>query len=193
MALKELLGDLYKDGMTLAEVEQALSGKKLADLSMGEYVSKSKFTALDEEYKNFKTSKMTDDEKRAAVELEKENRIKLLEKQNSVFSLEKTLLSKGFSAEETAKLVEKSDDTKAYSEVFADIMKARVEAAGKQAQAQAIKSGTNIPSGSTVAEQLTEKDKLQAQYDDANKNGRTIEAIGLARQLAALNAQEIKQ
>lgn len=193
MALKELLGDLYKEGMTLAEVETALATKKLVDLSMGEYISKSKFVALEKEYGDFKTSKMTDDEKRAAAELEKENRIKLLEKQNATFSLEKTLLGKGFTSEETAKLIEKAEDTKAYSEVFADIMQNRLTEAGKKAQAQIVKSATNIPGGATVTESLSEKDKLLVQYEDANKNGRTIDAIAIGRQIAELNAKETQK
>ena len=41
--LKELLGDAYKDGMTLAEAEQALTGRKIVDLASGEYVSKAKY------------------------------------------------------------------------------------------------------------------------------------------------------
>ena len=34
--IKELLGDAYKDGMTIEEVETALSGKKIVDLSSGD-------------------------------------------------------------------------------------------------------------------------------------------------------------
>lgn len=41
--LKELLGDKWKDGMTVEEAETALTGKNLADLSTGEYVSKGKY------------------------------------------------------------------------------------------------------------------------------------------------------
>ena len=40
MELEELLGDAYKEGMTFDEVKAALSGKKLADLSTGNYVNK---------------------------------------------------------------------------------------------------------------------------------------------------------
>lgn len=43
MTIKELLGDAYREDMTLAEIESALAGKKLADLSTGEYVSKKKY------------------------------------------------------------------------------------------------------------------------------------------------------
>ena len=52
--LRELLGESYKEGMTLDEAEKALEGKKLVDLSAGEYVSKAKYdddTRLLNEYK----------------------------------------------------------------------------------------------------------------------------------------------
>ena len=41
--LKELLGDKYKEGMTVDEAEQALANIKLADISAGAYVSKDKY------------------------------------------------------------------------------------------------------------------------------------------------------
>lgn len=43
MNLKELLGESYREDMTLAEVDEALANKKLADLSKGEYVAKKKY------------------------------------------------------------------------------------------------------------------------------------------------------
>jgi hypothetical protein len=54
--LKELLGTAYKDGMTVEEAEQALAnaGRRLVDLSKGEYVSKAKYdddTKLLNDYK----------------------------------------------------------------------------------------------------------------------------------------------
>ena len=45
MALKELLGDKYNAEMTVADAEKLLEGKRLADLSTGEYVSKAKYEA----------------------------------------------------------------------------------------------------------------------------------------------------
>lgn len=41
--LRELLGQSYKEGMTIEEAERALEGKRLVDLSTAEYVSKSKY------------------------------------------------------------------------------------------------------------------------------------------------------
>ena len=43
--LKELLGDAYKDGMTIDEVNTALKDRKIVDLASGEYVGKGKYDA----------------------------------------------------------------------------------------------------------------------------------------------------
>ena len=43
--LKELLGDAYKDGMTIDEVNAALKDRKIVDLASGEYVGKGKYDA----------------------------------------------------------------------------------------------------------------------------------------------------
>lgn len=53
--IKELLGDAYKDGMTLEEVDAALKDKKLVDLSTGEYVAKGKYDTLETKYQNLKS------------------------------------------------------------------------------------------------------------------------------------------
>lgn len=52
--IRELLGNSYKEGMTFEEVEKALDGKRLVDLSNGDYVSRAKYdedTKLLREYK----------------------------------------------------------------------------------------------------------------------------------------------
>jgi len=85
--LKALLGDSYKDGMTLEEVNNALKGKKLADLSTGKYVDKDKFdtqinslNAKLSEKEQELNAKLTDDEKNAKASQEQAKRIQELEK-----------------------------------------------------------------------------------------------------------------
>ena len=41
--MKDLMGDSYKEGITLDEVKEFMSGKKFADLSTGNYVDKGKY------------------------------------------------------------------------------------------------------------------------------------------------------
>lgn len=45
MNIQEMLGDAFHEGMTIDEINTALSGKKFADLSSGQYVDKNKYTA----------------------------------------------------------------------------------------------------------------------------------------------------
>lgn len=53
MTLKELLGNSYRDGMTVEEAEKVLgeSGAKLFDLSKGDYVGKGRYQTLEADVK----------------------------------------------------------------------------------------------------------------------------------------------
>ena len=85
MNLKELLGDAYKEDLTLTEIDNLLASKKLVDISTGNYVSKEKAErekqeALDKltadyESKSATSQKATDElnEKIKALESEKQN------------------------------------------------------------------------------------------------------------------------
>lgn len=52
MNLQELLGDAYKEDMTLDEVQNALKGKNLVDLSTGNYVDANKHNREIQELQN---------------------------------------------------------------------------------------------------------------------------------------------
>jgi len=70
--LQALMGDSYKEGMTLEDVSKFFEGKKFADLSTGNYVDKSKYdnqvnsltTKLNEKEQEL-NAKLTDEEKNA--------------------------------------------------------------------------------------------------------------------------------
>ena len=94
--LKEILGDAYKADMTLAEIESALNGKNLADLSGGQYVSLGKYnTAISErdDYKTKYTEKLSEVEKAELANAEREERYKAIERENSINRYEKKLSS----------------------------------------------------------------------------------------------------
>ena len=64
--LKDILGEAYREDMTLADIESALADKKLADLSSGEYVSKGKLTDYETRMKKAEKAladKLTEEEK----------------------------------------------------------------------------------------------------------------------------------
>ena len=76
--LQTLMGESYKEGITIDEINTFLSDKKFADLSTGAYVDKNKYEAdikaKDNEIKQYKEtikSKMSDDEQKLESEKEK--------------------------------------------------------------------------------------------------------------------------
>ena len=84
--LRELLGESYRENMTFEEIESVIGGMKLADLSTGEYVSKGKFDDSERRRKDAEkklTDKMSDDEKTLALQAEREEYYKQLEKENA--------------------------------------------------------------------------------------------------------------
>lgn len=94
--LREILGDAYKADMTLADIESALNGKNLADLSGGQYVSVGKYnTAISErdDYKTKYTEKLSEVEKAELANAEREQKYKAIERENSINRYEKKLSS----------------------------------------------------------------------------------------------------
>lgn len=92
--IRELLGDAYKEGMTFAEVESALDGKDLVDLSTGKYVSKSKYDTAIGERDDFKAkynSTLTEAQQAEAAAQEREERYKAIERENSINRYDKKL------------------------------------------------------------------------------------------------------
>lgn len=98
--LKEILGDAYKAEMTLADIESALNGKNLADLSGGQYVSVSKhnsivngLTAERDDYKAKYTDTLNEAQRVELANAEREERYKAIERENSINRYEKKLSS----------------------------------------------------------------------------------------------------
>lgn len=86
--LKEILGDAYREDMTVADIESAIAVMKLADLSSGEYVSKGKLSDYERRMKEAEKKyqdKLSDEEKKQA-ELEKQaERWKAIERENALY------------------------------------------------------------------------------------------------------------
>lgn len=87
MNLKELMGDAFKDGITVEEITSFFEGKKFADLGTGQYVDKNKFdNAVNDLNKkltdanNQLSAKMTDEEKSQQAQQEQVAEIERLKK-----------------------------------------------------------------------------------------------------------------
>lgn len=88
MDLQSMLGDAFREDMTIEDINAALSDKKFADLSTGNYVDKNKYEA-DIKAKESEIQKkaeelhqrMSDDEKKQADDAAKDDYIRKLEQQ----------------------------------------------------------------------------------------------------------------
>lgn len=148
MELKDLLGENYKDGITIDEINAALASKKLADLSTGDYVSKAKFTKAESDYNamkkeldELKAANMTDEQKRQAEQDKILNEIKEKDEKIAKFEKKEQILKSGFTTDECEQIMSSDNQVEAYSK----IMQARVDDAVKKAEAKVIKAGSTLP------------------------------------------------
>lgn len=84
--LKDILGEAYREDMTLADIDKVIADRKFADLSSGEYVSKGKLTDYETRMKKAEKAlaeKLTEDEKAQIENAKKEEYYKALEKENA--------------------------------------------------------------------------------------------------------------
>lgn len=92
--LKELLGNAYREDMTLAEIEEATKAMNLADLSGGGYVSLGKYNALvqeRDEYKTKWTDTLNEAQKAEQAALEKEKKFAEIMRENNINRFSKKL------------------------------------------------------------------------------------------------------
>ena len=92
--LRELLGENYREGMTLDEIDTAIAGMKLADLKSGNYVSIEKANGFEKRAKEAEkklAEKLTDEEKVKAEQEERERYYADLERQLAISKYEKSL------------------------------------------------------------------------------------------------------
>jgi hypothetical protein len=123
MDLKTLLGDAFKDNMTLADIDALLKDKNLVDPStLAPSVPKADFDKAAHELAEAKKKlkeKMTDDETAAAQQKEIQEQLNNLQKENSQMKFEKQFLSGGYDPKTAASLAEAmaNGDMKKFTEV----------------------------------------------------------------------------
>ena len=151
MDLKELLGENYKEDITVEEIGNLISAMKLADLSKGEYVAKGKLTEAEnkiknitKEYGDYKASKQTEEEKKAEETAAEIARVQGIEKELATLRAKDQLLDNGFSKDEIKYLIDNEQSPSAFAKVMAD----RVQSASEKAKAKDIKENTQDPAAS---------------------------------------------
>lgn len=123
MDLQTMLGDAFREDMTIDDINTALSGKKFADLSTGAYVDKNKYEAdinamKSEVQKKAEElhQKMSDDEKKLAAEAEKDDYIKKLEQTIKEQTLDTNRSKAETFTTDVRTILELKDDDNSYKE-----------------------------------------------------------------------------
>ena len=92
--LKELIGEGYNENLSHAEIDTLLKDKSFFDLATGNYVALGKYMDLKTErddYKQKYLDKLTEDEKRAEKDAEREKYYAQLERTNNINEYAKSL------------------------------------------------------------------------------------------------------
>ena len=179
MNLKEILGDAFKEDMSFADIETALAGMKLADLSTGQYVDKNKYdtdtkklrdsiNAKDTELRN----KMTEDEQKQADDQAKDSLIAQLQEQVKNQIIENNRNKAIATISESKTLLEIKDDNKEYK-AFVDCL-----AKGESEDANTIATYFN-----TIVKDAYEKGKNDSTKNNLGKMGKQ-KTDGQAKQSA---------
>lgn len=175
MDLETLLGEAYHEGMTIDEVNTALSTRKIADLSTGNYVNKEAAEAekrkLAEEKKALETKlkeKLTDDERAAQTQKEKDDLIEKLQSQLQQITLNSNkskLISttsdiratldiktddKDFDKFANLITLEDEENSTFISNYVATLLKNSYEKGKKDATKENIADNSNLKSGTTT-------------------------------------------
>lgn len=118
MNLQELLGEAYKEGMTLEEVNTALQGKKLVDLSTGNYVDVNKHNKeikeLQDKINNEQKKSQESNSKATAQNSENQSIINQLQEQLQALTLENNKSNATANVSEAKNLLEIKDDDAEY-------------------------------------------------------------------------------
>lgn len=174
MNIKDLLGDAYKEGMTLEEIETALAGVELPTDNSTEVeklknaLSKSNSEAAD--YKRQLKEKMSADEIKAKEDAEKREKLQKdydeLVRKVTISENKSKLLSLGYDgtlATETAEAMANGELDK----VFAN-QKKHLDAVEKKIRADILKD-TPKPDGGNGAKTITKEDFSKMTYDERVK------------------------
>ena len=190
-SLKELLGDAYKEGMTLEEVEAALAERDLVDRSeLGEVVSKaifdktaSELSALKKEVKKLKESSMTAEEK-VQAELDKATELqKQYGRELAKLKAKEIFIGAGLAEKDYASLLdvvvsEDEEVTVGRAKAMVDVINAQKQAVEKAVKADLLKGTPKPPAGSGANPKVDYEKEIAA----ARERGDMVAVAALIRQ-----------
>jgi hypothetical protein len=184
--LKTLLGESYKEGMTVDEINTALSQLDLIDTAKEKVVKKDVFdkTASELAAKNkLLKDKMTEDEQRAERDKEIAEQLKASAETVKRLTLEKTLSKSGFDDKQIANFADAfvKGDTEELGKVMTTLITDLTKKVKDETTAELLKTHTHTPpagngdsSGAMTKEQFDkmgyiERVKLQSDKPDLYK------------------------
>lgn len=193
MDLKTLLGDAYKEGMTIDEINAALADKNFVDpATLPKSVSKdlfdktaSELAKVKKELKDLQESTMTADEKLKA-ELEKATTAQLTyKKELSKLRAKEIFVSAGLTEADYSSILdavvsEDEETTKARAKSMVDLISAQKAAVEKAVKAELLK-GTPKPPAGTGGDT---DEAFEKEIEAARANGDMATVAALIRQRA---------
>ena len=193
MDLKTLLGDAYKENMTLDEINEALKGVNLVDPStLPKSVSKevfdktaSELAKVKKELKDLQESTMTADEKLKA-ELEKATAAQLTyKKELSKLRAKEIFVSAGLTEADYSSILdavvsEDEETTKARAKSMVDLISAQKAAVEKAVKAELLKGTPKPPAGDGG----DTGEAFEKEIEAARANGDMATVAALIRQRA---------
>lgn len=188
--LQTLLGDAYKEGMTLDEINEALADRELMDKSeMDGYVPKSLLDKANTEAADYKKKwrgALSDAEKKEQDEKEKqtamENELNQLRRDSRIAAYEKNYLGLGYDEKSAKEIAEAMFDGE-MDTVFM-LQKKFQENKERAIKADMMKNMSTAPSGNQAAVDYSK------QIAEAQANGNMALAASLIRQQAEANKKQ---
>lgn len=184
--LKTLLGESYKEGMTVDEINTALSQLDLIDTAKEKVVKKSVWDNTASEvskYKNLYKELLSEEERRAEREKENAERIKKTEETVKRLKLEKALSKSGYDDKQIAAFADAfiEGDAEELGKVMTTLITDLTKKVKDETTAELLKTHTHTPpagngdsSGAITKEQFDkmgyiERVKLQSDKPDLYK------------------------
>ena len=188
--LQTLLGDAYKEGMTLDEINAALADRELMDKSeMDGYVPKSLLDKANTEAADYKKKwrgALSDAEKKEQDEKEKqtamENELNQLRRDSKIAAYEKNYLGLGYDEKSAKEIAEAMFDGE-MDTVFM-LQKKFQENKERAIKADLMKNMSTAPSGNQATVDYSK------QIAEAQANGNMALAASLIRQQAEANKKQ---
>lgn len=195
-SLKELLGDVYKEGMTIEEIEAALVDKDLVDRStLGEVVSKKTFdktaselASLKKKLKELEESSLTAEEKlkaetERAQELQKQYQRELAKLKAKEIFVTAGLKENDYNPLLEAIVSEDEEITITRAKTMVDVINAQKKAVEQVVKAELLKDTPKPPAGIPVA---VGKVDYKKRIEEAREQGdRIAEAYWIRQQQLA--------